>query len=195
VRPRESQAQADAAHGQFRSTWGDHIALLNVFEAFVAEGSQREWCQRNFVNFRVLSRAEVAKGQICAILRALGIPIVGIEAGVANRETNVLRALLEGMFMQVAMLNFGSGNYLFVDGSREATIHPSSCLKRKPEWVLYTTYVFTSRDYVRTVSDISPEWLLLAAPSFFAADNLKDGLVKRALVRVESRLAEKSKYK
>jgi pre-mRNA-splicing factor ATP-dependent RNA helicase DHX15/PRP43 len=195
IRPRDSQPQADSAHGQFKSTWGDHMALLNVFQAFQAAADRREWCRQNFLNFRVLSRADVARGQICSILRALGIPVVGIEPGIVDREPNILRALLEGMFMQVAMLNFTSGAYLFVDGSKEAAIHPSSCLKRKPEWVLYTNYVYTSKEYIRTVSEIFPDWLLEAAPTFFSQENLKDGLIKRALARVESRVAEKHKYR
>jgi pre-mRNA-splicing factor ATP-dependent RNA helicase DHX15/PRP43 len=196
MRPRKSQSTADSAHSMFKNTWGDHIALVNVFESFIAVGSDKKWCDDNFLNFRVLSRAEVARGQMYSILRGLDLPIVGIDPGAKDREKCILRALLEGMYIQVAMLNPSSKGYLLVDSVKEVIIHPSSCIVgRKPQWVVFGSYVFTSQDYIRTVSEIQPEWLFEAAPTFFAQDKVFHGLVEKTLAAVRSRVAERTRFK
>lgn len=33
-------------------------------------------------------------------------------------------------------------------------LHPSSCLDHKPEWVIYNEFVLTTKNYIRTVTDI-----------------------------------------
>jgi pre-mRNA-splicing factor ATP-dependent RNA helicase DHX15/PRP43 len=194
VRPRDQQRQADAAHSQFKSGWGDHLTLLNIFEAFLHAGSDRGWCDMNYVNWRVLSRAESARAQLIGLLRKHGIAIVRITRENPDREKFILRALLDGLFMQVAMLNPSSGAYLFLGGAKEAAIHPSSALQRRPEWIMYSAYVFTSRDYVRTVSEVRVEWLFEASNTFFAPDNLSDGMVKRALISQRARIDEQARF-
>ena len=37
-------------------------------------------------------------------------------------------------------------------------LHPSTCLDHKPEWVLYNEFVLTTKNYIRTCSDIKPDW-------------------------------------
>jgi len=36
-------------------------------------------------------------------------------------------------------------------------LHPSTCLDHKPEWVLYNEFVLTTKNYIRTVTDIKRE--------------------------------------
>ncbi|XP_039061339.1 probable pre-mRNA-splicing factor ATP-dependent RNA helicase DEAH2 [Hibiscus syriacus] len=50
-----------------------------------------------------------------------------------------------------------TGQYLTVKNNQEVHLHPSSCLEHKPEWVIYNEYVTGSRNFVRTVTDISGE--------------------------------------
>ena len=45
-------------------------------------------------------------------------------------------------------------------------LHPSNCLDHKPEWVIYNEYVLTSRNFIRTVTDIRGEWLVSHQPLF-----------------------------
>lgn len=37
-------------------------------------------------------------------------------------------------------------------------MHPSTCLDHKPEWVIYNEYVLTSRNFIRTVTDVRGDW-------------------------------------
>ena len=40
-------------------------------------------------------------------------------------------------------------------------LHPSTCLDHKPEWVLYNEFVLTSKNYIRTCTDIKAEWCVV----------------------------------
>ena len=51
-----------------------------------------------------------------------------------------------------------TGHYLTVKDNQIVQIHPSTCLDHKPEWVLYAEFVLTTKNYIRTVTDIKPEW-------------------------------------
>lgn len=43
-------------------------------------------------------------------------------------------------------------------------LHPSTALDHKPDWVVYHELVLTTKNYIRTASDIKPEWLFEVAP-------------------------------
>jgi pre-mRNA-splicing factor ATP-dependent RNA helicase DHX15/PRP43 len=51
-----------------------------------------------------------------------------------------------------------------IKDNQVVSIHPSSVLNRKPEWALYNEFVLTSKNYIRTVTDVRIEWLLQIAP-------------------------------
>jgi pre-mRNA-splicing factor ATP-dependent RNA helicase DHX15/PRP43 len=71
-------------------------------------------------------------------------------------------------------------------------IHPSSVIDHKPEWVLYNEFLLTSRNYIRTVLEIEPEWLFEVAPEYFQLDeDFKNGEARRKLERVQKRLEGK----
>ena len=39
-------------------------------------------------------------------------------------------------------------------------LHPSCGLDTQPEWVMFNEFVLTSRPYIRTVTDVRPEWFV-----------------------------------
>ena len=57
-------------------------------------------------------------------------------------------------------------------------LHPSTCLDHKPEWALYQEFVLTSRNYIRTVTDIKGEWLVDLAPHYYDLQNFPAGEVR-----------------
>ena len=61
------------------------------------------------------------------------------------------------LFFKIAHLE-RTGHYLTVKDNQVVQLHPSTCLDHKPEWVLYNEFVLTTKNYIRTVSDIKPEW-------------------------------------
>ena len=57
LRPKDCQNEADAAKQKFAHEDGDHLTLLNVFNAFKAKKDNPDWCYDNFVNFRAMKMA------------------------------------------------------------------------------------------------------------------------------------------
>lgn len=195
-RPKEQAQLADLAHGSFKNPYSDHITYLNAYDAYVANGRDREWCDKNFVNYKIISRAEKTRGQLISLLRKFKIDIVSISRQNLDREKLIIRGLLEGLFMQTAMLNFSAGKkYIFLIGSKDASIHPSSSVKRTPKWIVWSDYIFTTQAFVRTISEIQPEWLFEASPSYFDTKNLPEGQIKQELMATKKIMDSKNRYK
>lgn len=64
---------------------------------------------------------------------------------------------MHDFFLQVAHLE-RTGHYLTIKDNQVVQLHPSTCLDHKPEWVVYNEFVLTTKNYIRTVTDIKPEW-------------------------------------
>src|SRR6266576_6906843 len=62
-------------------------------------------------------------------------------------------------------------------------LHPSCCLETQPEWVLFNEFVLTTRPYIRTVTEIRPEWLLELAANYYDLGTFTDGDAKSSLRR------------
>jgi pre-mRNA-splicing factor ATP-dependent RNA helicase DHX15/PRP43 len=62
-------------------------------------------------------------------------------------------------------------------------LHPSCCLETQPEWVLFNEFVLTTRPYIRTVTEIRPEWLLELAANYYDLQTFHAGDAKRSLQR------------
>lgn len=72
-----------------------------------------------------------------------------------------LKALTSGFFFNAARLNRSGDSYRTVKQNQTVHIHPSSSmLESKPRWVIYYELVLTSKEYMRQVMEIQPNWLL-----------------------------------
>lgn len=49
----------------------------------------------------------------------------------------------------------------------------------QPRWVVYQELVMTSKAYMRTVSEIKPEWLIEIAPHYYSKKELIDESAKK----------------
>lgn len=101
----------------------------------------------------------------------------------------IRKALVAGMFMQVAKKKLGlNKNYLTIKDNQEVLIHPLTVLdtlnKHIGEWVLYNEFVLTLKNYIRTVTQIDPQWMVLLAPKYFNLDHFSKGDIKYSLERV-----------
>ena len=105
---------------------------------------------------------------------------------------NIRKCLSEGFFMQVAHLD-RSGNYLTLKDNQVVTLHPSVALDKKPEWVLYNEFVLTTKNYIRTVVEVSGEWLFEIAPNYFDLRSFPESGAKRALEVLYKRIFKKNK--
>lgn len=94
---------------------------------------------------------------------------------------SIKKCVLTGYFTQVSILqknnvyltsNFIS--YFLVKDSQVVTIHPSSILNYRPEFVLYNDLVLTKKNYMRTCISVKPEWMFEIAPSYFKPESIKN---------------------
>ena len=171
-RPRDAQKDADWAHRNFQVTEGDHLTMLNVFEAYreakANYGDAAQWCRENFLNARALKSAEDIKEQLKRNLTKVGGQLVSDSRNVSE---GVRKALLCGFFLHVASIDKNTV-YNTVATSDPVMLHPSTVIDNKPEWVFYNEFVLTAKKFIRTVSAVDGKWLLEIAPQYFTAENL-----------------------
>ncbi|BDA46331.1 Pre-mRNA-splicing factor ATP-dependent RNA helicase DHX15 [Coccomyxa sp. Obi] len=183
LRPREAAKAADEAKARFAHIDGDHLTLLNVYHAYKQNGEAHDWCYDHFLNTRSLKAADSVRSQLVRIATRLGTPLVSSDFKSRDYYPNIRKAITAGYFMQVAHLE-RTGHYLTVKDNQMVHLHPSTCLDHKPEWALYQEFVLTSRNYIRTVTDIKGEWLVDIAPHYYDLQNYPPGEARRSLERL-----------
>ncbi|KAF9190181.1 DEAH-box ATP-dependent RNA helicase prp22 [Haplosporangium sp. Z 767] len=67
-RKEEEQDAARAAHAQFYHASGDHMTLLNAFEAWRDKKYSKDWCHDNYLNLRQLRLAMNIRSQLRDII-------------------------------------------------------------------------------------------------------------------------------
>ncbi|KAK8718178.1 hypothetical protein V6N13_045421 [Hibiscus sabdariffa] len=183
VRPREAQKAADEAKARFGHIDGDHLTLLNVYHAYKQNNEDQSWCYENFINHRALKSADNVRQQLVRIIARFNLKLCSTDFNSRDYYVNIRKAMLAGYFMQVAHLE-RTGHYLTVKDNQVVHLHPSNCLDHKPEWVIYNEYVLTSRNFIRTVTDIRGEWLVDVAPHYYDLDNFPQCEAKRVLEKL-----------
>ena len=63
--------------------------------------------------------------------------------------------------MQVAMRDGTGKIYRTIKDDQTVMLHPSNGLQATYDWVLYNEFVLTTKQYIRTVTAIRPEWLMV----------------------------------
>lgn len=163
-RPKEKQSQADQKKAKFHDPHGDHLTLLNVFNAWKKSGYSNAWCFDNFIQNRGVKRAKDVRDQLTKMMQRYRHPIV--SAGPRDTE-KVRRALCSGFFRNSARKDPQEGYKTLIEGTN-VYLHPSSALFGKnAEWVIYHSLVMTTKEYMHITTVIEPKWLVEAAPTFF----------------------------
>ena len=94
-----------------------------------------------------------------------GIPLLDDETG-----TRVRRCLTAAFFANAAQRQ-PSGEYLAVASREAVAIHPSSALfSRRANCVLFNELLYTTRLYMRDLTQIDAEWLTELAPGMYAVE-------------------------
>lgn len=160
-----------SAHRKFASPEGDLIQLLHVFRKFREARQSVAWCEENYLRPVQLRKAVEIRRQLAQLCLRLHIPPHSAPSSLATRRCLALGAGLGvGLGANVAVLQ-REGHYqvLEVGGQREHTpcqpvhIHPSSCLSHstaRPETLLFTELVHTSKTYMRNVCLVQQDWFL-----------------------------------
>ncbi|KAA3673102.1 pre-mRNA-splicing factor ATP-dependent RNA helicase DHX15/PRP43 [Paragonimus westermani] len=125
--------------------------------AMLSDHEDPQWCYDNFINFRSLKSADNVRVQLSRIMDRFSLRRSSTDFSSRDYYLNIRKALVSGFFMQVAHLE-RTGHYLTVKDNQVVQLHPSTVLDHKPEWVLYNEFVLTTKNYIRTVTEVKPDW-------------------------------------
>ncbi|NWY57724.1 DHX35 helicase, partial [Chionis minor] len=164
VIPPNQKAQAARQHRKFAVEEGDHLTMLNVYEAFVKHSKSSQWCQEHFLNYKGLVRASVVREQLKKLLVRFKVPKKSSEGD----PDPVLRCIVSGFFANAAKFH-STGAYRTIRDDHELHIHPTSVLyaEKPPRWVVYNEVIQTAKYYMRDVTAVESAWLLELAPHFY----------------------------
>ncbi|KAG1707486.1 Pre-mRNA-splicing factor ATP-dependent RNA helicase DHX15 [Nymphon striatum] len=190
VRPNEAKKAADEAKMRFAHIDGDHLTLLNVYHAFKQNQEDPQWCYDNFINYRSLKSADNVRQQLSRIMDRFALRRTSTDFTSKDYYINIRKVLVSGFFMQVAHLE-RTGHYLTIKDNQNVQLHPSTCLDHKPEWVVYNEFVLTTKNYIRTVTDVKPEWLVKVASNYYDMSNFPQCEAKRQLELIIAKLDSK----
>ena len=162
-RPKEKQQQADQKKAKFHDPAGDHLTLLNVYNAWRDSRFSSPWCFENFVQARSMKRVQDVRQQLVQIMQRHRHQLLS-----CGRDTpRVRRALCAGLFRNAARKDPQEGYKTLTEGT-PVYLHPSSALFGKAaEHVIFHTLLLTTKEYMQCTTSIEPKWLVEAAPTFF----------------------------
>ncbi|MBN3311408.1 DHX35 helicase, partial [Atractosteus spatula] len=162
--PPNQKKAAAREHRKFAVAEGDHLTILNVYEAFIKHQKSSQWCQEHFLNYKGLLRAVTVREQLRRLMTKFKVPRTSSEGD----PDVILKCIVSGFFANAARLHH-SGSYRTLRDDRELHIHPTSVLyaEKPPKWVVFNEVVQTSKYYMRDVTAIESSWLVELAPHFY----------------------------
>ncbi|KAL8974192.1 MAG: hypothetical protein Q9197_001566 [Variospora fuerteventurae] len=175
VRPTSARKRADEMKALFAHPEGDHLTMLNVYHAFKSPQAQenpKQWCHDHFLSLRALQSADNVRMQLKRIMESREVELVSTPFEDKKYYENIRRALVAGFFMQVAMKD-STKTYVTIKDNQNVLLHPSTVLQQESEWLVYNEFVLTTKNYIRTVTVVKPEWLLSSASDLAVRTLLK----------------------
>lgn len=162
-RPKNMAEKADAKRKKFMDPTGDHLTMLNVYNAWKRNNCSKMWTNENFIQDRSMRRAQDVRNQLVSIMGRYKHRI-----STCGASTDIVRKVLcSGYFKNSAEKDPQQGYKTLIERT-PVFMHPSSALFSKPsQYVIYHTLLLTSKEYMHCVTSIDAKWLPWAAPTFF----------------------------
>ncbi|KAL6840645.1 hypothetical protein ACP4OV_029509 [Aristida adscensionis] len=119
------------------------------------------------MKLETMKRARDIRDQLEGLLKRVGIQICSN----ASDLDDIKKARTSGFFYNAARLQ--NNGYVTVKKPRTVDIHPSSGLALvRPQFVIFHEIVETTKEYMRQVTEINPEWLVEIAPHYYQLKDL-----------------------
>ncbi|KAG1781365.1 P-loop containing nucleoside triphosphate hydrolase protein [Suillus placidus] len=179
LRPNNQRKEADAAKALLTVPDGDHLTLLNVYNNYNQNQYDKNWTWNNYLSARALMQADNVREQLKRTMERFEVELISVQD-----QKKMFTAIRQALCWR-------EGNYMTVKDNQVVALHPSCGLDTQPEWVIFNEFVLTTRPYIRTVTDVRPEWLLEYASSYFDLNNWPDSETKRALLKTGKKQAGK----
>ena len=186
----------ESSRRKFAVEEGDHLTLLNVYQAFVKKGRKdAKWCRDNHLNYKSLTKAVSIRGQLRRNLERFGIAVDetlgsishnGSARSTLNVAEQIRRCLSSGYFAHAAKMQ-PDGTFQSVNGRVTLHAHPTSLMfvsaatyetdpssvltllkNRKADYVIFHEMLETgNKIFIRDITKIEKQWLLDYAPEFY----------------------------
>ncbi|WVO12762.1 hypothetical protein L204_100370 [Cryptococcus depauperatus] len=157
---------AELERRKFTAEEGDHLTLLNAYNAFVHYGrNDKQWCGNHRLNYKALSRAMSIRKQLKKYLDRFGIKAESCEGDAARLR----KCLVSGYFKNAARM-MPDGTFRSAREDAILHVHPSSVMfTRQPStgWVIYHEVIETTKSFMRDLTVIDEDWLVELAPHFY----------------------------
>ncbi|KFY37509.1 hypothetical protein V495_07137 [Pseudogymnoascus sp. VKM F-4514 (FW-929)] len=177
----DERKRLEMTRRKFAAEEGDHLTLLNVYQAFVTTGKKDvKFCRDNSLNFKSMTRAVSVRGQLKRMLERFGLSAdetlsknankQALGAGGSDKGEAIRRCLTTGFFAHAAKMQ-PDGTFRNVAGGTVLHAHPSSLMfNRKAGWVVFQEVMEVGeKTYVKEVTKIEKDWLVEYAPEFYKA--------------------------
>ena len=170
-KPKDRAVHAEASRKSFFSITGDHLMLLKVYNDWAACSFDKQWCYEKFVQYKSMCRARDVRDQLEKLCDKVEVKLLSETSDTSK----ILKAILGGFFYNVARISRDGGSYRTVKKNQSVHIHPTSALHDLlPRWVVFNEIKQTSKEYMRTISEIEPSWLVDAAPLFYTEEEIEE---------------------
>lgn len=179
-RPKDKLIHADSARARFtnKEGGGDHLSLLNIWNEWVDADFSYAWARENYLQHRSLKRARDVRDQLAKLCERVEVSLTPpTDSTTANSNIAIQKSIASGYFPNVARLRKDGSGYQTAKTGITAFVHPSSTLfgtNPPPKWVLYHELVLTSKEFMRSVMPVQPEWLGEVAPHYHRKGELEE---------------------
>ena len=124
----------ESSRRKFAVEEGDHLTLLNVYQAYVTKGRKdAKWCRDHHLNHKSMVRAVSIRTQLKRYLERLGVEVDeslvtnGSRTSDANKAEQIRKCLTAGYFAHAAKM-MPDGTFKSVAGGVVLHAHPTSLM-------------------------------------------------------------------
>ena len=157
--PDGHELEARKTHASFRDPLGDFVSFLKVYRQYMQAENQKKFCDRFYLDERIMAEIANIKEQLELIVSDMGVPILS-----GGKPADYLTAVARGMIQFVCAAQ-GRDVYRSLT-TEKISIHPGSCMyKEHQAFIVAGEIVRTSRMYAMSVSPLSKDIVALVAPA------------------------------
>ena len=125
-----------------------------------------EWCRDHFLNYKNLRKVQEIRNQLLDIVKTLRMRVSS-----CGTDWDVVRKCICAAYFHQSARAKGAGEFTNLLFGTPCHLHPTSSLYGmgyQPDYVVYHELTLTTKEYMRTVTAVDPQWLAELGPMFFS---------------------------
>ena len=168
-RPKERAEESDQMREKFQVPESDHLTLLNIYLEYYRNGARESWCQTHFLHSKPLKKAKEIYEQLLLLVKKNKFTLSSCQL-----HTDLVRkAICSAYFHHTARMK-SLNEYINMRSGVSCFVHPTSslaCMGALPDYIVYHELLFTSKEYMQTITSVDPLWLAEMGSTFFSIRN------------------------